>query len=243
MTEPVAVQKPTYDPDTITLKRSHFLALLFVLAILAGVVLGYGGSLVIQQSRPTPIAASVLQGSQSELFATPNPPSVDNDPAFGPEDAKVTMIEFSDFQCSFCKEFFDQTYPRLKHDYGDTIRFVYRDFPMTNVHPEAQAAAEAAECAREQGRFWEYHDALFTHQDQLSAKYYFELAQQLGLDQDTFGHCLRGGKYTLEVANDFGDGLNSGVQGTPTFYINGRMVVGAQPYDVFKQVIDEELAK
>jgi protein-disulfide isomerase len=185
----------------------------------------------------------VLQGSQSELFATPKPPSVDNDPAFGPEDAKVTMIEFSDFQCSYCKEFFDQTYFRLKQNYGDTVRFVYRDFPMTNVHPEAQAAAEAAECAHEQGRFWEYHDALFTHQDKLGANYYFELAQQLGLDPDTFGQCLRGGKYTLEVANDFGDGLNSGVQGTPTFYINGRMVVGAQPYDVFKQVIDEELAK
>ncbi len=141
--------------------------MLFALVLLAGIVLGYGGALALQQGQPALIPAPLSKGPQSELYPAPVLPTVDNDPAFGPEAAKVTIIEFGDFQCGFCKQFFDQTYARLKYDYGDKIRFVYRDFPVTSTHPEAQAAAEAAQCAHEQGRFWAYHDALFVSQEKL----------------------------------------------------------------------------
>jgi protein-disulfide isomerase len=226
--------------ETITLKRSHFLAFLFAFVLLIGIVLGYAAALMINRS---PVSTTVAQGPEPQSMVTVVPPTADNDPAWGPENAKVTIIEFSDFQCPYCKQFFDNTYRQLKVAYSDRVRFVYRDFPVASNHPEAQAAAEAAECANDQGRFWEYHDALFSNQDKLQASYYFELATQLGLDQHKFSDCLRSGKYTDEVAQDFGAGLNAGVTGTPTFFINGRIVVGAQPYQTFKQIIDQELSR
>ncbi len=169
--------------------------------------------------------------------------SVDDDPARGPDDAKVTIIEFSDFQCPYCARFHAQTLPRILDEYGDQIRFVYRDFPLENIHPRARPAAIAAECADDQGKFWEYHDLLFTNQTALDDASLKGYASQLGLDNDDFASCYDAKKHDGEVSEDLSAGLEVSVTGTPTFFINGRRVVGAQAYETFKAIIDEQLAE
>ena len=160
----------------------------------------------------------------------------------GDENAPVTVVVFDDFQCPFCKKFFDETLPKLKEDYIDTgkVKYVFRHFPLS-FHQNAQKAAEAAECAGEQGKFWEMHDMLYSHQDALSVDDLKNYASQLGLDTEQFNQCLDSGKYKDKVQNDFNMGVQVGVSGTPTFFINGEKLVGAQPYSVFQQVIDSKL--
>jgi len=175
--------------------------------------------------------------------------SVDDDPMLGNKDAKVTIVEFSDFQCPFCKRLFDTTYPNLKKDYIDTgkVKLVYRDFPL-DFHQNAHISAESAECADEQGKFWPYHDTLFAKQDEwgtladADAKTKFvTYASSLGLNSGTFKSCLDSGKYKAEVDKDLTDGKAIGVTGTPTLVVNGTVIVGAQPYETFKAAIDAEL--
>ncbi len=177
--------------------------------------------------------------------------SVDDDPYKGSENASVVIIEFSDFQCPFCKRFFDTTLKQLEEEYIKTgkVKFVYRDFPL-DFHQNALLAAMAAECADDQGRFWDYHDMLFERQSEWEglnneeAKEKFkEYASQLGLDENQFNECLDSEKYREEVMNDMKDGQKYGVTGTPTLFINGIKLVGAQPYNVVKSIIEEELAK
>ena len=169
--------------------------------------------------------------------------TVDDDPARGAQNAPLTFIEFSDFQCPYSKRYFDEILPMILSNYGDRIRYVYRDFPLSSIHPKAQKAAEAAQCAFEQGKFWEYHDMLFNNQEKLELADLKAYAVSLGLDEGTFNLCLESGKYAPEVQKDIQDGQSYGVQGTPTFFINGRKVIGALPYATFKAIIDEELAK
>jgi len=145
--------------------------------------------------------------------------SADNDPFWGPEDAPVTIIEFSDFQCSFCQRHFDQTLPLLLDTYSDRVRYVYRDFPITTIHPQAFKAAEAAQCAFAQGQFWEYHDVLFQNQTALDVASLKKHATALGLDSGAFDECLDSGRYTEEVQADLDDGRSYGVNGAPTFFI------------------------
>jgi protein-disulfide isomerase len=166
----------------------------------------------------------------------------DGDPQKGPDNAKVTIVEFSDFQCPYCKRFRDSTLDALLKKYGDKIRFVYRDYPLP-FHSQAQKAAEAAECANEQGKFWEMHDLLYANQATLSEDAYKEFADQLGLDTQKFDDCLSSNKYADEIAADEKDGESYGVSGTPTFFINGWILVGAQPASEFEKLIDQELAK
>lgn len=168
--------------------------------------------------------------------------SVDDDPVKGQANAPVTMIEFSDFQCPFCGRFFQQTLSKIEENYIKTgkVKFVYRDFPLS-FHPQAQAAAEAAECADEQGKFWEMHDKIFQNQQSMSEESYKKWAEEIGLDTEKFNNCLDTGKYAQEVQKDFQDGQKAGVSGTPTFFINGKKIVGAQPYQVFQQAIEAEL--
>jgi protein-disulfide isomerase len=165
-----------------------------------------------------------------------------DNPILGSEDAPVVMIEFCDFQGPFCKRHFDQVFPLLKEDYIDEnkLKFVYRHFPLS-FHPQAQIAAEASECADEQGKFWEYHDDLFINQNELGRDLYMKIAQVHSLDEYEFIKCIDSQKYKQEVVNDFSYGQQVGVSGTPTFFINGVKLVGAQQYDAFKQIIDEEL--
>lgn len=175
--------------------------------------------------------------------------SVDDDPALGNKNALVTMIEFSDFQCPFCRSFWNETLPLIKSKYIDTgkVRFVYRDFPLS-FHESAHVAAEAAECAEDQGKFWTMHDKIFSEQKKLGqGTIQFSVADikkwgvESGLNPVSFGQCLDFGKYRAEVDKDLADGTVAGVSGTPAFFINGRLVVGAQPFSAFQAVIDEAL--
>jgi protein-disulfide isomerase len=151
--------------------------------------------------------------------------SIDDDPVKGSKNAPITIVEFSDFQCPFCARFYAQTLPSIEENYIKTgkVKFIYRDFPL-NFHQYAQKAAEAAECADEQGKFWEYHDILFQKQSEWSSagvEKLKEYAQNLGLDTAKFNECLDSGKYTDEIQKDYSDGSNYGVTGTPTFFIMG----------------------
>ena len=150
-------------------------------------------------------------------------------------------MEFSDYQCPFCRRWYAEVYRDLFNAYPGKIRLVYRNLPLTSIHPDAFAAAEAAMCAGEQGAYWQYHDNLFSS-DVLGTKIYQQYASDLNLDMDLFNACLTQGKYkdTIQADSDFA--LKLGVRSTPTFFINGLAIVGAQPLDVFKQLIDKELA-
>lgn len=176
--------------------------------------------------------------------------SADDDAYIGDKDAPVVIIEFSDFQCPFCRSFWRDTLPLIKSEYIDTgkVKFVYRDFPLS-FHPAALPAAQAAECAKEQGKFWEMHDKIFSEQDKLgSGTVQFSVndlkkwAAETGLNVGQFNSCLDSQKYNDEVSQDLNDGQAAGVSGTPGFFINGKSVVGAQPFSVFKTAIDKELS-
>lgn len=166
--------------------------------------------------------------------------ATDDDPSLGPADAAVVIVEFSDFQCPFCS----QAYPVVKqllHDYGDRVRLVYRDFPLVDTHPRALPAAVAANCAFEQGKFWEMHDKIFENQTALEEADLKRYAIQIGLNSLAFGSCLSSGKYVKEIEDDFNAGVEAGVEATPTFFINGILVRGAVPYEALQQLIVAEL--
>ena len=154
-------------------------------------------------------------------------------------------MEFSDFECPYCNRFWLTTLPLLRANYIETgkVRLVYRDFPLANIHADATPAAEAAQCAHEQGKFFEFHDALFENQSALGAATYRAIAAALQLDVARFDQCVSSGKYREEVQKDFEAGRAVGVTGTPTFYINGTEIVGALPYSEFERAIEDALAK
>jgi protein-disulfide isomerase len=173
-----------------------------------------------------------------------SPPKVDVaaiGPAKGSPTAPVTIVEFSDFECFFCRRAVPMLQTLLE-SYGNSVRIVFRDFPMDS-HPAARVAAEAARCANDQGKFWEYHDLLFANQGKFAVDALKGYAQQLSLDGGQFAACLSSGKHKEAVQRDVEDGRRAAVQGTPTFFINGRAVVGAQPIESFRAVIDDELAR
>ncbi|MDP3697991.1 MAG: thioredoxin domain-containing protein [Nanoarchaeota archaeon] len=160
----------------------------------------------------------------------------------GDKDAPVTIVEWSDFECPFCARFYEQTLPSIEEEYIKTgkVKFVYAHFPL-GFHANAQKAAEAAECAGEQGKYWEMHDLLFAQGVQGGAAGFKQYAKNLGLNTAKFDACLDSGAMAAEVQKDMADGAAVGIQGTPGFLINGKLVSGAQPFAVFKQVIDAEL--
>jgi len=149
-----------------------------------------------------------------------------HDHILGPEDAPLTLLEYGDFECPHC----GRAYPivkALQARLGDRLRFVYRHFPLAQIHPHAESAAETSEFAGEHGRFWEMHDLLFENQDQLGASLYTELAEELGLNPNGLVAALQEGRFTTKVRNDFSSGVRSGVNGTPSFFINGERFDGA----------------
>ena len=168
--------------------------------------------------------------------------SEDDDPVKGSDNAPVTIIEFSDFQCPYCGKFYEETLPQITETYIETgkVKLVFRDFPL-NFHQYAQKASEAAECADEQGKFWEYHNILFENQDALTIDDLKQYASDLNLDTEQFNECLDSGKYEEEVKSDMEDGSSYGVSGTPAFFINGQLLSGAQPFSAFQSVIEQEL--
>ena len=180
--------------------------------------------------------------SQAPQLPTKQNIDLDDDPVLGDKNAPITIVSFEDFQCPFCGRAFKETFPLLKKDYIDAgkVKYVYRDFPL-EFHPEAQPAAEAAECADEEGKFWEYHDEIYSNQNLLGPVYYEDAAEKLGLDILKFRACISEGRYRQEVLDDYNYGASMGVTGTPTFFINGIKLVGALPYQEFKKIIENEL--
>ena len=179
--------------------------------------------------------------------------SMNDDPVKGDLNAPVTIIEFSDFQCPYCGRFFKSTLTEIERDYIKTgkVRYVFRDFPL-DFHKQAPKASEAANCAGEQGKYWEMHDKLFENQNALMVDKLRQYAAEVGLESGPFDACLDSGKYAEEINRDVEDGKKAGVSGTPSFFIGksqgpgkeitGKRIVGARPYESFKQVIDQILA-
>ncbi|MDP3763618.1 MAG: DsbA family protein [bacterium] len=224
------------------------------ISILIAAVL-ISGSLIYNSNSSKSVAGSAKNAGQAAIGnEQPSGPvnvSADDDAYLGNKNAPVTLIEFSDFQCPFCRKFYRETLPQIKKEYIDTgkARLVYRDFPLS-FHPGATPAAEGTECAREQGKFWEMHDVIFDEQEkqgsgtiQFTADDVKKWAAKIGLNTSKFNQCLDSGKYKKEVEKDITDGSAAGVTGTPAVFINGRLVVGAQPFAAFKVIIDEELKK
>jgi protein-disulfide isomerase len=157
-------------------------------------------------------------------------------PQRGPNGAPVTIVEFSDFQCPYCRQA-EPTLKQVRQKYGDRVRIVYMDFPL-GFHPQAMGAALAARCADEQGRFWAYHDVLFADHSRLSTPALKDLAARLNLDTASFDSCLDQRKYESTVLSDKAEGKNANVTGTPTFVVNGTAFTGAQPLSAFESAID-----
>jgi protein-disulfide isomerase len=172
------------------------------------------------------------------------PPVVDvataGRPEKGGKNAPVTIIEFSDYECPFCRRA-EGVVDQVVTTYGDKVKVVFRDFPLP-FHANARPAAEAANCAASMGKFWEYHGKLFANQQALEPDKLNAYATEVGLDQQKFAECLAKKPHAAAIDKDIEDGQRVGVSGTPAFFINGRMLSGAQPFDKFKELIDEELA-
>jgi protein-disulfide isomerase len=161
-------------------------------------------------------------------------------PTYGPEDAPVTIIEFSDFQCPFCKRFHDTTRGEILRKYQGKVRFVYKHFPLEQIHPSARDAAIASQCAFRVGKFWELHDRIFEKQRDLSKEALLQWGKELALPAN-YTVCLTKQETSAEVDQDFKDGLEVGVRGTPTFLINGRILSGALPFPFFQKEIERYL--
>jgi protein-disulfide isomerase len=233
---------PVVKPDeTFTFKATHVYAVLVVLAFAVGILVGY-----VAWGRTPPTAAAAQQPA-APAAATGAPQYVrykiptDGFPSLGPANAPITLVEFGDFQCPFCRQWEQETYQPLLAAYPGKLRFIFRDFPLTSIHPNAMPAAEAAQCANEQGKFWPFHDKLFGSEN-LSDAVYKQYAQDLGLDATKFNGCLTNHKYSKAIQDDSDFAVNLGINSTPTFFINGLAVIGAQPMSAFTAVIDKELA-
>jgi protein-disulfide isomerase len=181
-----------------------------------------------------------LMPVQEKVVAIPELAEAD-DPSWGPADAKVTVVEFAEFECPYCRQWYSEVYLRLKQEYAGRIRFVFRDDPL-DIHPDAKPSAIAAHCAGEQNKYWEYFDMLFGDPLGVGTDARNAYAQRLMLDMNRFQTCLSSGTYAQEIQDDMFDAGILGVRGVPAFYVNKRMLSGAQPFEVFQQAIDEELA-
>jgi protein-disulfide isomerase len=162
-------------------------------------------------------------------------------PSMGPSDAPVTIVEFSDFECPYCSRLAETT-KKVAADYSDSVKLVFRQFPLRRIHPNAQKAAEASLCAADQGKFWEMHDLLFEDQKNLKVPALKEKAESLGLRMEEFSNCLDSAKHAEAIDADLFDGVRAGVSGTPAMFINGIPLSGQVPYESFAKIIEEELS-
>lgn len=220
------------------------------LAIVIAAIMISGAILYSNASDSSGTSAVIAEGGDAPVVVDVNMEElVDDDPVIGNPDAPVTIVEFSDFQCPFCRQFFTATHPQIISDYIDTgkAKLVYRDFPL-EFHPASHISALAGECADEQGRFWEYHDHMFQEQAKqgtgtitYGSVELKQWARDIGLNANQFDQCLDSEKYADEVDKDFEDGQRAGVSGTPSFFINGQLIIGAQPFATFQQAIDAAL--
>ena len=255
------VQEPVVEPEeTVTFKRGHFYSFMVVMALGTGLILGYFIGQHNSAAQTAQTAQAVPPAMAQAPAATPVPMKYNittaGFPSIGPADAPIVIVEFSDYQCPYCTQWHDSTYKPLLAAYPGKIRLVYRNYPLP-FHQNAFMAAEAALCAGDQNAYWQYHDALFTHNDQvnnqsgtvLGEDSYHQYASDLGLDLTTFDNCMKTEKYKQAVQSDldYANGLpadtngDTAVGGTPTFFINGVRIVGAQPLAYFQQIIDSQL--
>lgn len=184
---------------------------------------------------PTPVAVAAADDPNARVFV-----ASDNRPALGPVDAPVVIVEFGDFRCGYCKRFNDETITPLLDNYGDRVRFVFRDYPILGA--ASVQAALAANCAYDQNAFWDFHDKLYADPSELTRDKFLEYAEALNLNIDQFTTCYDEAEHQDTVVQDYTDAQALGVTGTPTFFINGKVFIGAQPYESFAAVIDAELA-
>lgn len=212
----------------------------------------------LEQAKNTQANTAVNAADNQQAIATPVPPpqvvKIDAGtlPLKGDKDAKVTIVEFSDFECPFCKQYFDQTDSQIQEKYVKTgkVKFAYRHYPLTSIHPNAQISAEASECANEQSKFWEFHDLLFQNQDAWSQQSETEVinsftdyAGQIGINTDQFRSCVEEHKFKKKVDDDATAGAGVQVDGTPAFFVNGYRITGAVPFSEFEKIIEQELKK
>jgi protein-disulfide isomerase len=220
-------------PSIQNRKRRHLSPYLY-LFIPVAFVLGLGAGYLLWSPKAAPLAAGATGDQRVNV-------STDGDPSIGPADAPITIVEFSDYQCPYCQAWYQQTFDKLMASYPGKILFVYRDLPLPG-HPESLPAAEAANCAGEQGAYWKFHNDLFSGQYSLGRAAYEQYASDLGLDTSAFSTCLDDHRYQAEVKADSADAVRLGLNGTPSFVINGQILVGAQPFEQFKAIIDADLA-
>ena len=226
------------ESETITVSiKKHDMYL--GLGVVLGFGVGYATAMVLSLRVAVAPAAVAALPDFGELTSVEV--QIEGRPFRGPDNAPVTVVEFTDYECPFCARHFQVTYPGLLSEYEGTLKYVIRNFPLSSIHPQAQRAAEAAECAEEQGRFWEYHDLLFQRAPALAIENLTAYAAEVGLDTERFEDCLESGHKADVVAEDLEDGLSYGVTGTPSFFINGRRVVGALPMDGFESYINAAL--
>jgi len=247
--------KPSADKsdEVIVVSKVTFNYIIIAITFLVvGIAIGVFGldagqdkvNVTINEDQLREVLVSVLEdttlnlggGATSDRFAL-----VDDDPYIGTEDAPIVIVEFSDFFCTFCKRHFDQTFTPILENYGEHIRYVYRDYAQ--LTPESQPAAIAAQCANEQGAFWDFHNEFFNNQQSLGRDFYIATAEQFGLNVDDYTACLDDNRYLEEVQIDLLDGQLEGVRGTPGFFVNGQFLSGAQPYQLFERLIQKELTQ
>ena len=265
-TEPKPVREESHYEDTPN-KKSTPTGMIIALVAVVAIAAFFAGSYFSSMDSDT-VTRSELQQAISRLESkiesnqptpqqAPQPVriSLDDDPIRGDPNAPITIVEFSDFQCPFCARFHVQTLPSLLEEYiaDGKVNLVYRDFPIQSIHPNALPAAVAAECADDQGKYWEYHDMLFEKQsswarlDSNSAISTFsQYATDIGLEKEQFDSCLGSGKYLEEVQGDLRDGRDYEITGTPGFFIGNEKIGfvklnGAQPFESFKRIIDAQL--
>ena len=200
-----------------------------------------------QQQRQTLFDALISRltaeyGVKSFLEPTRTPIPLTGHPTKGPANAPVTIVEFADFECPYCGELFP-TLQKIESEYKDSVSVVYYQFPLVSIHPHAQKAAEASLCANEQGKFWQFHDAMFKDQQNLDVDNLKKKASLLSLDVAAFSNCLDNDKYFAEIRSDVVEGANNGISGTPAMFINGRLLVGNQAYADIRKIIEDELRR
>lgn len=243
---PAEEQQPIEQQTQERPKRRHT-GVFVVVGIVAVIVIGFLWRMTfyyiqIQKGNvepPRSFVSSITFDAELEAAATtPLDPTVlatlatDDDPSLGSTDTAIlTVVEFADFGCPFSRE--ASYVVRLLAQHTDKVRYVYRDFPIVSIHPGADKAAEAGECAQDQGRFFDYHDKLYQNQFNLSEEALKRYAQEIGLDTRAFDTCLDSGRYEQEVEEDRQAGIAAGVRGTPTFFFNGHKVEGSIPRTFF----------
>lgn len=256
MPEPPAPQ-PQPPTDSIVISRGTLNAVIAgVVSLVFGIAIG-----LLLADRMTPPrepvvdTAAIIDAAVGTAVAavprgpTPVPTNDPNaryevtggdNPSIGPANAPVLMVEFGDFRCSFCKRFNDTTLNPLLAEYSEQVLFVYRDYPI--LGPDSTLAAISGECADDQEKFWPMHDLMYAAPQNLTREAFLTYAADIDIDVDAFTTCLDTNPHQQEIQNDYDVAQGAGVGGTPTFFINGRRVIGAQPIEVFRQVIDQELA-